>query len=175
MKNILLPILLIVLFACQSNADETLRKKSHPSHNYDYVVADSADFTYFETDYVPVYSDIYDRDGTKRFMLTTTLSLRNTSLTDSSYILQANYYDSYGKLLDNYVDSIILLSPLESIEFVVEATEGGGGAGANFIIRWAAKKYSNQLLIQSVMIGTYAQQGISFLSGATLTDSITIK
>ena len=167
--------MLIVLFACQSQNDESLRKKSHPSHSYQYVEADSADFSYFETDYLPVYSDIYDRDGTKRFMLATTISVRNISLTDSACILQADYYDSYGKLLHNYADTAIMLSPLESIEFVVEAMEGGGGAGANFIIGWAAKNYANQLLIQSIMIGTYGQQGISFLSEARLIDSMTVK
>ena len=60
----------------------------------------------------------------------------------------------------------MLLSPLESIELVVEEEENKGGAGANFIIEWAATKYADQLLIQSVMISTYGQQGVSFLSGA---------
>ena len=40
-----------------------------------------------------------------------------------------------------------------------------------FIIEWGAKSYSNQLFIQSVMIGTYEQQGISFATEAIVIDS----
>lgn len=60
---------------------------------------------------------------------------------------------------------------MESIEFVVAESDKAGGAGANFIIEWAATNYSDQLLIQSVMIGTYGQQGISFLTEAKVIKS----
>lgn len=165
-------IFTIALFACNSNERQQGEKKSHPSHIYTFTEVDSTILKYFETDYVPVYSDIYHRDGTKRFSLTTTISIRNNSLVDSAYILGATYYDSYGKELHDYVNSTILLSPLESIEFVVVETENIGGAGANFIINWASKKYSDQILIQSVMIGSYGQQGISFLSNSKVIESI---
>ena len=155
---------LLILFACSQDQPHKEAKRSHPSHIYTYSTIDSSALNYYETDYVPVYSDIYHRDGTRRFSLTTTLSIRNTSLTDSAYLLKATYYDSYGAKLSEYVDSTILLSPLESIEFVVGEVENIGGAGANFIIHWGARNYSDQLLIQSVMIGSYGQQGISFLS-----------
>lgn len=160
--------LLVVLTACQVSdkkmAKET--KRSHPSHVYNFVEIDTSQLRYFETDYLPVYSDIYYQDGTKRFPITATVSIRNTSLVDSAFILSATYYDSYGKLLHSYIDSTLLLSPLESIELVVEEDENKGGAGANFVIEWGAIKYSDQLLIQSVMISTYSQQGISFLTEA---------
>lgn len=165
MKYIVL-IFILALCACNTNETQQIGKKSHPSHIYTYTDIDSSCLKYFESDYVPVYSDIYHRDGTKRFLLATTISIRNTSCVDSAYILTATYYDSFGKELFEYIDSTILLSPLESIEFVVEEKENIGGAGANFIINWAAKKYNDQILIQSIMIGSYGQQGISFLSNA---------
>lgn len=169
MKNLYYIIVLIALAGCSSQPDTSHAKKSHPSHLYTYVQVDSTDLNYFEKDYVPIYSDIYHSDGTQRFLLTSTVSIRNTSITDSAYLIHASYYDSYGKLLKIYVeDSVILLSPLESIEFVVEEMENIGGAGANFIVDWAAKTYTNQLLIQSVMIGTSYQQGISFITDAKI-------
>jgi len=128
---------------------------------------------YYESDYVPVYSDIFYQDGTKRFKLTSTISLRNTSTVDSAFILSAVYYDSFGKELKAYIDSAVLLSPLESIEFVVEEVGNTGGTGANFIIGWAAPKYTDQLLIQSIMIGTSFQQGISFLCDAKVISRVT--
>jgi len=171
MKNISL-IFMLLLFACNQNQSEKEAKRSHPSHMYTYSDIDRSELKYYETDYVPVYSDIYHRDGTRRFMLTTTISIRNTSLTDSAYILEATYFDSYGEKLNDFIDSTILLSPLESIEFVVEEVEDIGGAGANFIIHWGARNYTNQVLIQSVMIGSYGQQGISFLSESKVIDRL---
>ena len=165
LRNIIF-ITLLALMACHREQPADTIKKSHPSHKYTFVNPDSATLRYFETDYLPVYSDIYERDGTNRFMLTTTFSIRNTSLTDTAYLLSVNYYDSYGNTLKEYINNTILVSPLESIEFVVEEVEKFGGAGANFIIEWAAGSYSDQLLIQAVMISTHGQQGISFLTGA---------
>jgi hypothetical protein len=160
--------LLFVLTACQGGDNKLAKeiKRSHPSHVYTYVDVDTIRLKYFETDYLPVYSDIYHQDGTKRFPITATISIRNTSLVDSAYIQSATYHDSFGKILRSYLDSTLLLLPMESIEFVVEEGEKAGGAGANFIIDWAATNYSDQLLIQSIMIGTYGQQGISFLTEA---------
>ena len=125
----------ILIIGCTNQNNSVVqKKKSHPSHKYTYISKDSSDLNFFHTEYVPVYSDIYHRDGTRRFMLTTTLSIRNTSLTDSAYILNATYYDSYGNKLSEYIDSTLLLTPLESVEFVVDEEEQIGGAGANFIV-----------------------------------------
>jgi hypothetical protein len=163
-------ILLIFFAGCNFNNKKEVKnlKRSHPSHIYNFIEIDTARLKYFETDYLPVYSDIYYQDGTKRFPITATVSIRNTSLSDSAFILSASYYDSYGKIIRSYLDSTLLLSPLESIELVVEENESEGGAGANFIIGWGAEKYADQILIQSVMISTYGQQGVSFLSEAKI-------
>ncbi|MCF8371693.1 MAG: DUF3124 domain-containing protein [Bacteroidales bacterium] len=175
-KDIFLSTLLtistfLLFYSCSNNEPVVEDKKTHPSHKYNYVSVDTSLFTYFQTDYAPVYSDIYHRDGTRRFSLTVTLSIRNTSKVDSVYILSTTYYDSYGKPIKEYVKSMILLSPLESIEFVVDEKEISGGAGANFIVEWGAINYTNQLLVQTVMIGTNGQQGISFLTDAKKVES----
>lgn len=171
MKYFFLIISFLNLFGCTGNNTDKIKKRSHPSHIYKYIDIDISNLQYLETDYVPIYSDIYYSNGTKRYPLTATISIRNTSFIDSAYLLSAVYYDSYGNRLKDYVDSTFLVSPLESIEFVVEALEDIGGAGANFIIDWGATNYSNQLLIQSIMIGTYEQQGISFTSEAKIIKS----
>jgi len=163
MKIVFLPFLLfMVLISCQNKKTETNKKINYPSHNYTYVNLDTSTLKYKETVYVPVYSDIYHLDGTKRFLLTATVSVRNISLKDSAYVINAVYNDSYGKQLRNFAAKTILLKPLESIEYVIEDAEDKGGAGASFILQWGAGKYTGQMLIQSVMIGTTGQQGISF-------------
>ena len=166
MIYIFITLSFLILTGCTGNNLEKIKKRSHPSHAYNYVDIDTSSLHYLETDYVPIYSDIYYQNGTKRYPLTATISIRNISLSDSVYLISAVYYDSYVNRLEDYVDSTFLISPLESIEFVVESIENIGGAGANFIIEWGATSYSNQLLIQSIMIGTYEQQGISFTTEA---------
>jgi len=51
--------------------------------------------------YLPVYSKIYHIHDHKRFDLTITISIRNVSMTDSVYILKADYYNSMDPLLGN--------------------------------------------------------------------------
>jgi Protein of unknown function (DUF3124) len=165
-KYIVISVLLMLVISCKESDNSVKEIKSHPSHNYRFVDIDSLQMDYLQTEYVPVYSDIYHRSGTLRFNLTVTLSVRNTSMNDSVFIFSTTYYDSVGKKLKEYVDSSILLAPLESIEFVVDEKEMEGGAGANFIVSWGTKNYSDQLLIQAVMIGTYGQQGISFITNS---------
>ncbi len=173
MKPLTFLLSVLLLTGCDMAEKKAItgKKRSHPSHVYTYVDVDTIRLRYYETDYLPVYSDIYHQDGTKRFPITATVSIRNTSLSDSAYVLSATYHDSFGTLIRSYLDSTLLLSPMESIEFVVEEGEKAGGAGANFIIDWAATIYSDQLLIQSIMIGTYGQQGISFLTDSKIIKS----
>lgn len=164
-------IVVLVISACNEQKNTENPKKIRPSHQYSYVDLAADDVNYLETDYIPIYSDIYHIDGTKRFLLTATLSIRNTSLTENAYVFDARYNDSYGKELRRYLDKTILLKPLESIEYVVEHSEDEGGAGASFIIRWGADKGTGQLLIQAVMTGTSNQQGLSFMTEAKKIDS----
>ena len=176
MKIIFLPFLLfMVLISCQNKETETNKKINYPSHNYTYVNLDTSTLKYKEIVYVPVYSDIYHLDGTKRFLLTITVSVRNISLKDSAYVLNAVYNDSYGKQLRSFVTKTVLLKPLESIEYVIEDAEDKGGAGASFILEWGGSRYSNQLLLQSVMIGTTGQQGISFTAKGEVISQTTDK
>lgn len=168
----------LVIFTCivslfvsctfRQNQKEEKNKIKHPSHKYNYVEIDTAKLVYSESLYAPVYSEIYHRDGNNMYPLAVTMSIRNTSLTDSAYISEILYYDSNGKLLKNYLDSVLLLTPLESIEMVVEEEEKLGGPGANFIITWGASRNARQILIQTIMIGTYTHQSLSFSSDAKI-------
>jgi Mg/Co/Ni transporter MgtE len=48
--------------------------------------------------------------------------------------------------------------------YQIKESDKAGGSGANFIVGWEAETYANIPIIESVMIGTKGQQGISFLS-----------
>lgn len=112
--------------------------------------------------YLPVYSHIYHIHEHRTFDLTITVSIRNISLTDSAFILKADYFNTVGKNIRQYIEKPIYLKPLETLEIVIGEQDIKGGSGANFVFEWAIKNGKNPPLFEAVMISTYGQQGLSF-------------
>ena len=119
-----------------------------------------------QTVYVPVYSHIYaeDRYKDRPFLLTATLSVRNTDPTRQITLKGVDYYDSDGTLLTRYLDKPVIVAPMGSARYIVPESEAKGGAGAKFLVEWESDQAVVEPVIESVMIGTKLQQGISFLS-----------
>ncbi|MEM9990410.1 MAG: DUF3124 domain-containing protein [Bacteroidota bacterium] len=123
--------------------------------------------SYFDTIYVPVYSEIYSETKDVLFtQLTVTLSIRNTSLRDTMYLTTIDYYNTDGKAVRNYLEQgkMLPLLPMQSLDYVIESKNTEGGSGANFLVHWAATNQQLQPVFESIMISTQGQQGISFLT-----------
>ncbi|AFZ02417.1 DUF3124 domain-containing protein [Calothrix sp. PCC 6303] len=115
--------------------------------------------------YVPVYSHIYHGDKQEQFPLTVTLSIRNTSLTETIVIRSVRYYNSGGKLVKEHTEGNLQLPALATTEFFIPQQDSSGGSGANFIVEWVSeKKTVTEPIIEAVMISTRLQQGISFVT-----------
>lgn len=117
-----------------------------------------------QTVYVPVYSHIYSGDREHPFDLTATLSIRNTDPKRTITILTVDYYDSKGKLLKKYLEGPVNLNPLATTRYIIKESDKSGGSGANFMVKWKSDIKVNAPIIESIMIGTKTQQGISFIS-----------
>lgn len=117
-----------------------------------------------QTIYVPAYSHIYSGNIEKPFLLTVILSVRNIDPMHKIKITMINYYDGKGTLLNKLLADPLTLEPLESLRHVIPEKDKSGGSGANFIVKWESDKLVNPPIIESVMIGTQSQQGISFTS-----------
>ncbi|HDZ90760.1 MAG: DUF3124 domain-containing protein [Deltaproteobacteria bacterium] len=117
-----------------------------------------------QTVYVPIYSHIYIGDRERPFLLAATLSVRNTDPDHPITILSVDYHDSDGKLIKRYLKEPRQLNSMGSMRYVVKESDKSGGSGAKFIVRWEAESEVNDPIIEGVMIGTKAQQGISFIS-----------
>lgn len=113
--------------------------------------------------YVPAYSHVYYQDG-REFLLATTLSIRNTSLTVPISLRSVRYYDSKGNLVKEYSQKSLLIGPMATTEFFVEERDASGGSGANFIVEWTAAKDVTEPVVEAVMISASSQQGISLIS-----------
>lgn len=112
--------------------------------------------------YLPVYSHVYHINAEGTFDLTSTISIRNVSITDTIYILKADYYNTIGENIRQYIEKAIFVAPMETVEIVMDEEDLEGGSGANFIFNWAVANAKNPPLFEAVMISTYGQQGVSF-------------
>ena len=124
------------------------------------------EMVFTDTMYVPIYSDVYIDASNLKSLLAATLSIRNTSFTDSLFISVIDYYNTNGNLVRNYIDRPISLPPMASINYVIEKEDDTGGSGANFIVALQAKTKNVKPLIQAIMIGQNGNKGFSFTSEA---------
>lgn len=112
--------------------------------------------------YLPVYSHIYHIQEHRTYDLTVTVSIRNISLADQIYITRADYYNTDGDNIRQYVKEPISINPMETVEIIISEEDKEGGSGANFVFEWALENDKNPPLFEAVMISTYGQQGLSF-------------
>ncbi|ADD68401.1 conserved hypothetical protein [Denitrovibrio acetiphilus DSM 12809] len=117
-----------------------------------------------QTVYVPAYSHIYVGPKVSPFELSVTLSIRNTNAAEPISVSVADYYNSDGKLIKQFIDKTIILKPFATVSYKVSEYDKTGGSGANFLVKWHADKEVHPPVIESVMIGTRSSQGISFTS-----------
>jgi hypothetical protein len=114
--------------------------------------------------YVPAYSHIYYGDREQPFYLTVTLSIRNTDPVHPITIVSVDYFDSAGKLLKKYLEGEVKLAAMASTRYIVKESDKSGGSGANFMVRWKSEAKVTEPLMETIMISTSTQQGVSFTS-----------
>jgi hypothetical protein len=96
------------------------------------------------------------------------LSVRNTSVDKPITVSSVQYYDTNGTLIRSFLARPLELKPLATAEFLVERNDAKGGSGANFLVDWVSKEIVSEPIIESVMIDTSAQQGVSFTCGGVV-------
>lgn len=119
-----------------------------------------------QTLFVPVYSHIYSGDNERPSYLSATLSIRNPNADGPISIITVDYYDSRGQLVKRYLDQPARLGPMSSTRYVIAESDKAGGSGASFIVKWSAPQTVLSPVVESVMISTRSQLGISFTSVA---------
>ena len=161
MKNLLIVLIIILsVISCKDfeKKDEITsinweKRKTTNSNFSDLIIGKT---------YLPIYSHIYHRFEHRTFNLTTTVSIRNVSINDTLYLKRADYYNTNGAKIREYLSFPVYLAPLETVEIVIEEDDIEGGSGANFIFNWAIADEKNLPLFEAIMISTSGQQGLSF-------------
>jgi len=161
-KIIKILIISVVFLSCQSDTDKNLDKQADWESRKSEII-NFNEYIQGKT-YLPVYSHIYHIHEHQTFDLTITISIRNVSMTDTVYILKADYYNTVGTNVRQYLKDPVFLKPLETVEIIIEDRDMEGGSGANFIFDWAIENDKNPPLFEAVMISPYEQEGLAFMT-----------
>ncbi|PHQ29152.1 DUF3124 domain-containing protein [Leeuwenhoekiella nanhaiensis] len=155
-----IPVLLLLL-ACDNTkpASKSLDPINWEKRRIEIPTADS--LTPAKT-YLGIYSEIYSTSEHNTHDLTVTVSLRNTSESDTVILTKGVYYDTEGSPIRTYFDFPIQLKPLETVEIIIEEGDKTGGTGGNFIFDWLDDPEVTDPLFEGIMISTRGTQGLSF-------------
>lgn len=163
MKNLIYcGLIVVIILSCADRKEAS----SANSVNWDsrMIANPVSDSLIHGITYLSVYSQIYSQTEHTTHDLTATISMRNTSLRDTLYIDKAEYFNTDGKSIRTYFDQTIFISPMETVEIVIDEIDKEGGTGANFLFYWQLKPGSHEPLFEAIMISTSGQQGLSFTS-----------
>ncbi len=111
--------------------------------------------------YVPAYSHVYHGEGTP-YLLTITLSVRNTSMASEIIVKSVRYFDTKGREVRSYLKKPVRLPSLGTTEVLVKRDDTSGGSGANFLVEWYSETPVTEPIVEAIMIDTKSSQGISF-------------
>lgn len=161
MKNKILSLLIIALTLGCSHKREmsSINPENWSKRTIDISKKDSLEYG---KSYLSIYSQIYSNSEHKTHNLTAMASMRNTSDSDTIFLLKAEYFDTHGKSIRTYFNKPIYLAPMETTEIIIDESDIEGGTGSNFIIEWKIPKNCPEPLFEGVMNSTMGQQGLSF-------------
>ena len=164
MKNVLFSLISLGLLLTGCKEEPKISSIDPVNWQKRSVAREPLDSAVKGTTYLPIYSQIYSESEHRIHDLAATVSMRNTSRTDTIYVRNAEYYNTAGNLIRSYFDQMIFIAPMETVEIVIDQVDREGGSGANFMFDWIAKTESNEPFFEAVMISTLSTQGISFTS-----------
>ena len=104
--------------------------------------------------YLPVYSHVWhgdvDSDGQPtKTLVSVSVSIRNTDPTKSIRITSAQYFDTDGKKLREYIPAPKTIAPMGTVELFIPRSDDTGGSGANFVIAWKSDVNVNAPIVEA--------------------------
>lgn len=163
MRNILvLAVMVFVACAC-SNQSGFVEVKPVNWENRDAskLVSDSLESG---STYLSVYSQIYSGSQERLVDLTATISMRNPNAKDTLFIESIDYYNTKGDRIRSYLSYPVFILPMETVEIIIQHNDNEGGTGANIIFDWEKAATVADPVFEAVMISTYGQIGLSFVT-----------
>lgn len=124
-----------------------------------------------QTLYLPIYSHLWHGDLKSdgipfKSLVSALVSIRNTDLKTPIRVTSARYYDTNGKLLQEFVPAVKTVPPMATHELYVERKETAGGSGANFVIAWESATPANPPVVEALHADIQGNRTITFLTAA---------
>jgi len=121
--------------------------------------------------YLPIYSHIWHGDTDKKgqpmkALVSVSVSIRNTDPAKSIRVDSAQYYDTDGKKLREYVSSPKTVGPMGTYEIFVPRSDDTGGSGANFVISWKSDTPASQPIVEGFHANLPVGRSIAFTTSA---------
>ena len=121
--------------------------------------------------YLPIYSHVWhgDTDGKReptKTLVSVSVSIRNTDPAKSIRIVSAQYYDTDGRKLREYVTSPRTLGPMGTYEIFVPRSDDRGGSGANFVISWKSETPVSPPVVEGFHANLPAGRSFAFMTWA---------
>ena len=121
--------------------------------------------------YLPIYSHIWHGEMDKKGQPTKTLvsvsvSLRNTDPVKSIRVDSAQYYDTDGKKLREYLSAPKTIGPMGTYEIFVPRSDDTGGSGANFVISWKTDTPASPPIVEGFHANLPVGRSIAFTTSA---------
>jgi hypothetical protein len=115
-----------------------------------------------QTIYVPAYSAVATADNARLYQLAITLSIRNTDRRLPIVVTAVKYHHQDGRLVRDFLKTPLRLAPLAALEFYLREGDTSGGNSSSFLVEWVGGPAASVPVVESVMVGTAGNQGISF-------------
>ena len=121
--------------------------------------------------YLPIYSHIWHgdiaRNGERaKTLVSVSVSIRNTDPVKPLRITSAQYYDTDGNKLKEFVATPKVIGPMGTLELFVARSDDTGGAGANFLIAWKSDVPMNPPVVEGLHANMPAGRSIAFVTTA---------
>lgn len=94
------------------------------------------------------------------------VSIRNTDPANAIRVTSAQYNDTSGKKLKEYIVSARIIPPLATHELFIQRSDDTGGSGANFLISWKSDVPVSPPLVEGVHANLPAGRSIVFTTSA---------
>lgn len=154
MRNIFLSIIGLIVFYSCDNKHKEMSSINPVNWKKRVVEINTNDSLVYGETYLSIYSQIYSYTEHLTHDLTSTISMRNTSVTDTIYIVSAKYFDTHGKLIRTYFEKSIYIAPMETVAIVIDEVDKEGGTGANFLFDWVIKPKTTEPIFEGVQLST---------------------
>jgi len=121
--------------------------------------------------YLPIYSHVWygqaDSSGKPmKTLVSVAVSIRNTDPNKPIRVTSAQYFDTDGKKLREFVPAVKTIAPMGTLELFIPRSDDSGGSGANFVIIWKADAAVNPPLVEAFHAHLEGGRSLGFLTSA---------